>query len=652
MSAVVQKPPRNRPGRVFWVLALAATTLAVPMAGSASADPADTTPPQLTTLTITPSTINTETHAVDVDIAVVGTDDLSGIQIVRAGLLAPNGAQFDTSFFGSPSSGTPTNGTWHLQVTLPQYSPHGTYELTIELVDAQGNTLTRTPAQLAAAGVPNIVVQQGVGDELAPALSAVALSPSSVDTSDADRTVDVAVDATDNLSGVDEITAILTPPGAGAVPLEGQVRGDPDSGTPVNGQWTVPVVVPRGSVVGDYSLSLVLADAVGNELDVSTPQIAQGGFHSTIADVDQTAPIITITNGPAGPTNVTMPTFGFTTEAGATLSCSIDQGTPSFGACSTALTHSPALSLAEGNWTFRVRAQDAYANAAIATRSFSVDTTPPETTIDSGPSGLIASTQAAFTFSSPEVGASFECRLSANGSGPWQPCTSPRSYAGLANGSHLFEVRSIDAAGNLDRSPASRSFDVDAAPPAISILSGPSATTSDSRPTFTFVSDPGATLRCSIDHGSPDYGPCSDVSSHAPAAALAAGLWTFHVEATDAAGNSASASRSFTIVSPSGSGDPPATTMPDTTIVKAPKPKTTKTSAKFVFAGDSAARFECKLDRGSWAPCTSPTKYKKLRKGRHSFEVRAIDASGNADPSPAAVPFKVVAPKRSHRRRS
>jgi Hypothetical glycosyl hydrolase family 15 len=86
------------------------------------------------------------------------------------------------------------------------------------------------------------------------------------------------------------------------------------------------------------------------------------------------------------------------------------------------------------------------------------DTTPPETTITSGPAPTITSTSADFGISSSEAGSSFECRLDGS---RWSPCTSPKSYTGLAAGTHTFEARATDAAGNTDESPAARSFTVD-----------------------------------------------------------------------------------------------------------------------------------------------------------------------------------------------
>lgn len=89
------------------------------------------------------------------------------------------------------------------------------------------------------------------------------------------------------------------------------------------------------------------------------------------------------------------------------------------------------------------------------------DTTPPDTAIVHGPPSTTSSTTASFEFSSSESGSTFQCRLDA---GSWGPCTSPRDYSGLALGSHTFEVRATDSAGNVDPTPASQTWSV-ASPP-------------------------------------------------------------------------------------------------------------------------------------------------------------------------------------------
>jgi len=79
------------------------------------------------------------------------------------------------------------------------------------------------------------------------------------------------------------------------------------------------------------------------------------------------------------------------------------------------------------------------------------DTTPPNTTITSGPEPASTLTSVEFAFSSNEDGQSFECSLDG---GPFIECISPVAYTGLSVGTHTFEVRAIDLAGNVDPTPA------------------------------------------------------------------------------------------------------------------------------------------------------------------------------------------------------
>jgi hypothetical protein len=85
------------------------------------------------------------------------------------------------------------------------------------------------------------------------------------------------------------------------------------------------------------------------------------------------------------------------------------------------------------------------------------DTTPPDTIIDSGPSGTTHDPTPALTFHSTEGGSTLECKVDG---GAFAPCSSPRTLAHLADGSHTFQVRATDAANNVDPSPASRDFNV------------------------------------------------------------------------------------------------------------------------------------------------------------------------------------------------
>jgi len=90
-------------------------------------------------------------------------------------------------------------------------------------------------------------------------------------------------------------------------------------------------------------------------------------------------------------------------------------------------------------------------------------------------------------------------------------------------------------------------------------------------------------------------------------------------------------------------GQPQAdTTAPDTFIKKAPKRKTAKTRARIRFASTEAgSTFECSLDRKGFKPCSSPLRVAKLRPAKHRLAVRAIDAAGNVDQTPAKVRWRI-----------
>ena len=83
------------------------------------------------------------------------------------------------------------------------------------------------------------------------------------------------------------------------------------------------------------------------------------------------------------------------------------------------------------------------------------DDAKPNTTITAGPRNPTTARIATFRFTSSQAGSKFECKHMA---GPWTRCTSPRTYRSLAFGLHTFRVRAIDPSGNIDATPAVRTW--------------------------------------------------------------------------------------------------------------------------------------------------------------------------------------------------
>ena len=95
-----------------------------------------------------------------------------------------------------------------------------------------------------------------------------------------------------------------------------------------------------------------------------------------------------------------------------------------------------------------------------------LDLAPPETKITEGPSGMVASRDAALGFASSETASTFKCRLDGRA---WENCSTPKRYFALLDGNHRFEVRASDAAGNADPTPAAHGWGIDTAGPRIKI---------------------------------------------------------------------------------------------------------------------------------------------------------------------------------------
>jgi hypothetical protein len=358
---------------------------------------------------------------------------------------------------------------------------------------------------------------------------------------------------------------------------------------------------------GSHSFQVRATDAAGNT-DASPA--------SYTWFVDTTAPNTFITSTPSSSSSAT---FTFTSnEAPVTFECKLDDA--AFSSCSSPTTLS---NLSDGSHTFQVRARDSAGNIdpTPASITWTVDTTPPDTTLTGGPADPANTPNATFTFTSNDSTASFECMLDA---GTFTACTSPVSYSNLTETRHTFSVRAKDPAGNVDPTPASASWTVDMTPPDTSLENRPPALSNSPSATFTFSSEEGASFECKLDASA--FAPCTSPTTYS---ALTDGSHTFQVRARDTAGHFDPSPDTYTWTVD--------TTAPATTINAQPPNPTNSTNSTFTFSSDDpAATFECSLNAEALAPCTSPKTYEGMAEDSHTFEVRARDTAGNVDDSPAS----------------
>lgn len=335
-------------------------------------------------------------------------------------------------------------------------------------------------------------------------------------------------------------------------------------------------------------------------------------------------PTVTFTSPAPDPASASG-SFAFAADdANVSFECRLDG--PDFAPCGSPYGYA---GLGDGIHTFVVRATDTDTGEAGAEASTTwtialppSDTTPPVVTLD-GPSGTVTTPVATITFTVSEP-ATLTCALDG---APYLPCSSPAVLA-VADGDHTFAVTATDAAGNVGS--ASRSWTVDMLAPVATIASGPADPTASDDATFVFGAEPGASFECRRDGGS--FDSCSSPKTYAN---LADGDHTFQVRAKDLLGNTGPAATwSWSID----------TTPPQTTITGAPLGTVRERTAVLAFtSSEGGSRFECRLDDGAYAACSSPAVYEALPDGTHTFAVRARDALGNRDQSPDIASWAVDA---------
>ncbi len=166
---------------------------------------------------------------------------------------------------------------------------------------------------------------------------------------------------------------------------------------------------------------------------------------------DVTAPETTFASGPSGSIRDRTPVFAFRSEAGATFECQLDSSV--WQTCSSPATTTP---LSDGRHSFSVRATDEVFNVETTpvTRSFKVDTVVPNATITKKPPKRFYKSRITFKFATDEPGATFQCLLDNRA---WRKCQ-PTYRFNVKVGKHRLLVRAVDAAGNVDSTPARYKF--------------------------------------------------------------------------------------------------------------------------------------------------------------------------------------------------
>jgi len=299
-----------------------------------------------------------------------------------------------------------------------------------------------------------------------------------------------------------------------------------------------------------------------------------------------------------------------------------------FAACTASYT---TPTLLDGSHTLSVRSTDDSANLEAPPVSYTwvIDTVAPDTTIVTKPTDPSTLLQGNFTFGSDEIVVTYECKLD---SAAWAACFDTYTTTALTNGSHTLSVRATDAAGNTDATPATYTWQVNSPLPVTTIASKPANPSNSSIGNFTFTnSKTPVTYECNLD--SVGWAACGATYS---TPTLLDGSHTLQVRSTDAGANLEDPAVTYTWVID--------TVPPNTTIDGKPANPSGSATGDFTFtSSETPSTFECKLDTGDWAACPATYTTPVLSNGTHTLGVRATDAAGNVDATPATYSWDIVA---------
>jgi hypothetical protein len=247
--------------------------------------------PNVTSFSFSPTAINTSTSSANVTLNFTLTDASSGIFYLESGFVDPSGGIVQRTFkvFSPPS----TSITDSAVVTFPQFSPQGTWNVAyIFLADSAGNTLFLDSAGVAARGFPTALLVSSAVDNTPPNISALSITPASIDTTAASANVNVNFTVSDDLSGADFFQVVLLAPSGNTSQV-----GTATFAAATSKTGSAAITFPRFSEAGTWTVtSVFVADAAGNTLLLDSTGLAARGLTPTLSvtsTTDNTAPLLT-----------------------------------------------------------------------------------------------------------------------------------------------------------------------------------------------------------------------------------------------------------------------------------------------------------------------------------------------------------------------
>lgn len=232
----------------------------------------DSNPPELKNFSFSPAAIDlaSEDHSINFTIEV--TDDLSGVEEVTVEFIPPGNGGSKSEIFRKVNS---LSATLNGSIDFGNNPSLGVWKASIILKDIAGNQLTLSSEQIGSR-FPSTVEITETTDSTPPELKEFSFNPQVIDLASSDHSIDITIEVTDDLSGVEEVTVEFIPPGNG-----GSKSATFKQVNSLSATLSGSIDFGNNPSVGIWKASIIIKDVAGNQISLTSEEIGSE-FPSTL----------------------------------------------------------------------------------------------------------------------------------------------------------------------------------------------------------------------------------------------------------------------------------------------------------------------------------------------------------------------------------
>jgi hypothetical protein len=244
----------------------------------------DLTPPELAAISVAPAAIDVSSGAANVVVTATIKDNLSGFSFGSIRLISQSGTLLKFTSFGAFNrvSGDGLNGVYESSIEFPQFTQGGMWTMhSAQLADVTTNTRYYNAADLAPFGLQVDVTSNT--DSVAPEITALSISPTSVDLSSGTANVSVTIGVSDDLSGFASGVVFLRGPSTTQARSAFFNVNQLTAGDAFDGTYLTTMSLPQFGETGDWVAQVRLADKATNAIYLATDVLVSQGFSPQLA---------------------------------------------------------------------------------------------------------------------------------------------------------------------------------------------------------------------------------------------------------------------------------------------------------------------------------------------------------------------------------